>query len=223
MSGHLSTLKLHQLRYGELSSDLERDARVHIAECDRCRARLGAQEQQRRAFEASPVPESIQQLESNVIRPRFPVWGGAALAIAAAVLLMLRMAPAPTETIKGGDGVMEAWIEDAEGAHALEVGELVHAGDRIQLKFKRPPLQQVALAGVDATGVTEVYGQWTAEQEPSRWQAAPFALRLDDTPGDVQMVLVFSKTTLSERQVVAAAEGQPGAGVHVRRVLLDKE
>lgn len=40
MSQHISTLKLHQLRYGELSGAELEAVRTHLAGCDHCAARL---------------------------------------------------------------------------------------------------------------------------------------------------------------------------------------
>lgn len=222
---HLSTLTLHALRYDELEADEAEAARAHLATCARCAARLQAQENHRAAFELRPVPEAIKNPPAEVIRPRFGRWIPA-LALAAVALLALRLATLPDEPenlIKGGASVAEAWVDDASGGHAVAHGEAVHEGDRIQVRFKRPPLPQVALAGVDGNGSIEIYGRWTADQEPERWQTTPFSLRLDDTPGDLQLVLVFSEDPLSEKGVRSAASGQPPRGAVVRRLHLDKE
>ena len=58
---HVSTLTLHQLRYGELSLDREREVRGHLDDCARCAGLLAQQEAQRHEFELLPVPESIRR------------------------------------------------------------------------------------------------------------------------------------------------------------------
>ena len=71
---HLSTLKLHALRYGELSGEEEAEARAHLDTCEKCASRLSAQENHRAAFELRPVPEAIRNPPAEVIRPRFGRW-----------------------------------------------------------------------------------------------------------------------------------------------------
>ncbi|TNE92281.1 MAG: hypothetical protein EP330_02135 [Deltaproteobacteria bacterium] len=222
---HLSTLKLHALRYGELEPAEEAEAKAHLETCDRCRGRLTAQENHRAAFELRPVPEAIREAKGEVIRPQFGVrrWLPAVALAAVAVLALQLGGPVEPDTRTKGTAVAEAWLDDGGDGHALAPGEVVHQGDRIQLRFKRPPLPQVTLAGVDGTGAVEIYGRWTAEGEAERWQTAPFSLRLDDTPGDIQVALIFSGDELSDRAVKQAVTGSPPKGVQVRRLLLDKE
>lgn len=57
---HIHTLKLHQLRLGELAPAEEGRLRAHLAECADCSARLRHQQALRQEFLRSLVPEALQ-------------------------------------------------------------------------------------------------------------------------------------------------------------------
>lgn len=81
---HVSTLKLHQLRLGELPAEEAAKVHAHLGTCARCQARLAHQAATRRAFEATAEP----------LAPSRPTWSRAAryaapLLAAALVLAVL--------------------------------------------------------------------------------------------------------------------------------------
>lgn len=202
MSAHLSTLKLHQLRYGELSGEALATARAHLDSCNRCSGRLAAQENHRAAFELAPVPQGIRDLEApRPSAPRWLQWVAGPLLAAAAVLMAVPSAdlgdpaiPSLTEEVrpKGVDRHLEVWVEERTGPRPVGDGEVVHPGNRLQLRYRRPTAPWVTLAGTDATGTVEVYGTWRTDVGTSAWQTAPFALVLDDTVGPQRFHAVFS-------------------------------
>lgn len=107
---HVSTLTLHQLRYGELQGDALRDVRSHLDGCDVCAGRLRAQEQERAAFVVRPVPAFIRDLAAQQAPPPVPAWqrwlrqlAPMALATAAAASVFV-IAP----SLRGGDEVASA-------------------------------------------------------------------------------------------------------------------
>ena len=95
----------------------------------------------------------------------------------------------------------------AVGPRALGDGEVVQAGDRIQLRFQRPPGDWVTFAGEDVTGEIEVYGTWRVDHEIVGWQDAPFGLTLDDTPGEQIFYAVFTNERPLSQEVSAELMG----------------
>ncbi len=169
-----------------------------------------------------PVPEALRELEATEGEPwwrKLLVWGTPALALAALLLVAPRVLldePAGPEaeviTAKGGFH-LEAWVETPDGPTVLDEGAELSAGDRVQLKFNSEGRRFVHFGGVDGSGRLEVYGRATAEGEGL--ENAPFALTLDDTPGDQRFVAVFSDEELDPEQLEQAIlhERAPKEGI----------
>ena len=99
MSSHISTLKLHHLRLGELSADAEPAVREHLAGCALCRARASHQVSARRAFEASPEPPALRHvLHPQAAWKRHSRWVAivSVLPLAASVLFVVNMGEQPS-------------------------------------------------------------------------------------------------------------------------------
>ncbi|MBM4365853.1 MAG: hypothetical protein FJ102_06525 [Deltaproteobacteria bacterium] len=88
---HVSTLKLHQLRLGELPAEEAARCQAHVDGCALCQARLGHQAEVRRDFEAMPVPLAIA-------RPRWQRVALGAMPLLAAAIVLLALFPATTTT-----------------------------------------------------------------------------------------------------------------------------
>ncbi len=86
---HVSTLKLHQLRLGELPGDEAARCQAHVDGCALCQARLGHQAEVRRDFEALPVPIAIA-------RPRWQRVALGVVPLLAAALVLFALLPATT-------------------------------------------------------------------------------------------------------------------------------
>lgn len=231
---HLSTLTLHQLRYGELDASEEKGARAHLADCERCSGLLAAQQNHRSEFVLSPVPDAIRELSGE---PRTPWWRTilsgrwAAPMLAAAALLLIVPAvllnpvdpivEEPDITDKGGIH-LEAWLETSDGPRFLDDGALVNAGDRLQLKFASQGRPFASFGGIDGEGNTEVYGTFSTAGEGL--ENAPFALTLDDAPGRQRFFALFTWEQPSERTVRdAISSGQAPEGGILRSLSFQKD
>lgn len=233
---HLSTLTLHRLRYGELSGEAAEQARAHLESCAQCAARLRAQENHRAAFELQPVPEALRDLargtDPGSTAWRWPRWLVAGLALAAAALFAVVAVPrlqdqgahqADITRLKGSGALFEVWLDTPSGPAILQEGEKVHPEDRIQVRFRRPSAPWATLAGVDVDGQVEIYGSWKADMDTTDWQIAPFALELDDSPGNLRLVLVFTQAKPGDATVEGAARtGHLPIAGEVRTITLEK-
>lgn len=109
---HIHTLKLHQLRLGELSPDEEGRLRAHLAECALCASRLQHQHTARAAFQRAPMPEALQPQPAWWERLR-AWWLPAAALVPAALAAAFVLTP-----VGGGPG---PWQPEA-GVPAPESG-----------------------------------------------------------------------------------------------------
>lgn len=93
---HINTLKLHQLRLGELAPAEEGRLRAHLNGCDTCTARMRTQQALRQEFLKAPFPDALQPRAQGW--RRWLIWLPAASLIPAAlaVLFLLRVPPAST-------------------------------------------------------------------------------------------------------------------------------
>lgn len=223
MTPHLSTLALHRLRYGELSDVETAAARDHLSACPACAERLAAQERERAAFVARPIPPRIlaEARASRAARSSgYRAWaagGAAVLALAASALLVT--APSDRIQARGELPEIEAWVDRGRGPELLEPGEPVAAGDRVSLKYDPHGASAVAIAGRDSTGEVEVYT--TNAPTGVGLVEAPFGLQLDDTPGTQELFVLGSDRPLSAEDVQAAVTDGV-EGIQVSRVALEK-
>jgi len=93
---HVNTLKLHQLRLGELSPAEERALHAHLAECALCAARLHHQQAERLAFSREPMPAALEPKPSWIERLRGWLFPGAVLVPATlAAFFVIQAGPLP--------------------------------------------------------------------------------------------------------------------------------
>jgi len=228
---HLSTLHLHQLRYGELPPDREPAARRHLADCPQCAGRLAVQERERRAFEVLPVPVALRPPAPK--RSRGWLFGliGTLAAVAAAAALTIA-APGifgpetdgPSVRVKGAASAgLEVWVERTDGTRPWRPGEVLRAGDRVQLVVAPEGAATITVGGRDGTGVVEVYGSYRPD-DPRRPSPAPFSLTLDAAPGPQEFFAVRAAHALSDDEVKLAVSGDvPPRGVTVATIAIPKE
>lgn len=225
---HISTLKLHRLRLGELGPAERAPLEAHLEACALCAGRLGHQEAARAAFVGTPVPEALRaaaaappSLWERLGRLRAALF---LVPVAAAAAIALRPpAPEPTERTKGdvhhaapaleperAKGLtpkLEAWIQTGTSARPLYTGEVVGAGARVQLKYDPGPRRFVTLAGRDGQGVVEIYG--TIPASGPGVAPAPFALTLDDTKGEQHFFAVLTDTRPDPSAILSALSTSP--------------
>jgi hypothetical protein len=212
MDRHLNTLQLHQLRYGELEEDVRKRARLHLDTCDSCARRFRAQQAERAAFVLQPVPPALQAAPR---RSWSRHWSGGVFtslaALAAVLALAMTQVSVPTgpQTVestraKGALPSLEVWIDGPQGPRPLRLEESVGAGERIQVLFDPQGHRWVTFAGQDGAGSWERYG--AVEPKEGGLQPAPFALTLDDTPGDQRLFILAGDRALALAEVRDAVE-----------------
>lgn len=224
---HVSTLRLHQFRLGELDALDAGTISHHLADCDRCAERLGVQRDARVAFLREPVPAALLPRDSLWERLRRP-WTMLllvpALAAALAIGTLSAGGSGTTDTrVKGGLPLLEAWVQTGSTARPLYTGERVRAGTRIQLKFDPGKHRFVTLAGRDSSGAVEVYG--TVPARGPGLATAPFALTLDSARGEQAFFAVLSDTRPDSATVATALEQDPVTFDHaeVASLVVQKE
>jgi hypothetical protein len=220
---HPNTLQLHQLRYGELTGDVLARVRAHVDACPTCAARLRVQQADRAAFVLRPIPPALRAVEARPARAAWRSLGWGLLA-AAVVVLGVRgarlAAPEPGEAAaavsviryRGELPTVEVWARGERGVRALGPGDRVTAGQAVQLKYDPHGASAIAIAGRDGSGTVEVYS--TRAPTGIGLVTAPFALTLDDGPGDQELFVVGSDRPLDEAEVrLAITRGVEGARV----------
>ena len=108
---------------------------------------------------------------------------------------------------KGATPILEAWVQAGDSARPVYVGERVHAGTRVQLKYNAGHHRFVTLAGRDGTGTVEVYG--TVPASGPGLAPAPFALTLDDSAGEQAFFAILTDTKPAPDDVVHALASEP--------------
>ena len=207
----ISTLTLHRYRLGELSAEEAAVVRAALAQSPADAARLRAQEAQRAEFVLRPVPPALR---STARRPLWARLGLPAFAAATALGLALILPPSPPESTraKGLENRVDVLVE---GRGLLDAGELLHAGDRVQLRLPAGPLVEAWVSdGQRVLGRFDAYADRPA--------LAPFALTLDDAPGDDQVVLLLSRQKLKADAAQQMLNGSAASGVERVTVRLPK-
>lgn len=238
---HISTLLLHQYRYGELDAPAMRRVDAHLQQCPACSQRHQHQLATRAEFEVSPVPQALlDAIAEDAPRPslleswRRWLWLAAApMAVAALALVFVQPGTDPerpldpqireTVRMKGALPALEAWRGDADGSAAvLTARDAVRAGDVIQLMVDPHGASWAALAGRDGTGELQIFGAFDVSGQQGLVRA-PFSLTLDDAPGPQVFYVVTSEDKPSEAHIRAALDGGNNSDVQVVSLELSKE
>lgn len=201
---HPSTLVLHQYRLEELDADERAAVAAHCAGCDRCTARLGAQQTARAAFVAEPVPPELERLAPPANGPFLRLLAGATplFALAAALLLAV-LAPHDTGIrTKGTLPDVELWVGSGDGPRAVRPDETLGEGAVVQVLYDTNGASHAVLVGLDARGLYEVYGELPVHDALA---PAPFAITLDDSHGTQRFFVVTSDSPIDARAAVEAA------------------
>ncbi len=214
--GHISTLKLHQLRYGELSDADTQTLQAHLDACAQCTARLTAQSNHREAFALQPMPPALLQTapwwQRGLAWLKKPLILAPIVAAAAALLIVT----SPTERSKGSSDI-EILVDYGGEPVVLQAGEAIRPGDRLQLRI--PPGEWVEVWVGDGE-------QWLGSfpVEPShQWQLVPFSLEVDSAPGSEHIAVLLSNHILQAEEADDALDGDALGGVEIERIILHKE
>ncbi len=229
---HLSTLTLHQLRYGELSLDQEREVRGHLEDCARCAGLLAQQEAQRHEFELLPVPDAIRRASRpspwRRVAAALTSWQGGLALAAAALLAFVLVGQGGPGSMSDATGSRDATGQDTiryknagtvdvlvDGKGRLEAGQTLSAGDRVQL--------QVAPGDWRHAWATDGKAFWAPfALAAGKATLSPFGLTLDDSTGDEAVILVLSVERLDEAEARAAVSGSAAEGIEVVTVTLPR-
>lgn len=220
---HISTIKLHQLRYNELDAPEAASIQEHLGSCERCRARYQAMRNERAAFELEAMPAAISALvEQQNRRPwwqrlldglRHPGAVGA-LAVAAAVLIFVSVDFG--ERTKGLHEIAASEVV-VEGVGSLEEGDAINEGDLLQVRVPPGDWEQVWIG--DAEGLIASF-----PMAPSKkWEFIPTAMEVDGEGSEEHIVIVLSNHPLTGDEAQAAADGEDLGGVVVQELVLPKE
>jgi hypothetical protein len=215
--GHISTLKLHQLRYGELSHAEEVKLRSHLDTCQHCAARLAAQDNHRAAFELMPIPQALQAPAVPSLWRRIlqrPLLAPALLAALALLIAVPQSSLLTPDILTKGSGEIEILVEDHG---VLDVGESIRPGDRIQLRIPAGDWVEVWVGdGEEWLGRFQVHSS-------ERYQLVPFSLKVDASPGPEQLVVLLSNHPVEHHEAERARTGSDLDGIELRSLTLDKE
>jgi hypothetical protein len=221
---HPSQLRLDEYVAGELGAG-QGEVTAHVAACAACAQRLAATEQARATFRATAPPLDLRR---RVRRPargaRWALFGGAALALGALVLILVPRGE-ETATRRKGAPVFQAYVKGASGVRAVATGDAVRAGDAIQ--FELPAVDAfVAVLGRDGAGRAAVL--FPAGERAAR-PAGPARSSnvIDDAPGPETFQVFFCAEPVALEPLRAALERDAAApappGCSVEVLTLKKE
>jgi hypothetical protein len=233
---HMSAFQVDEWNAGDASPEAHQKHAAHLAQCDTCRARVDEAARRAQAF-LSEVPD-LNALQARATRAqarsaaprrtraRFAAVAGG-LALAAAVLLMLRLPPEPITRDKGAEHLI-AYVKRGDRVTRVTYGEAVRAGDRLRFGYSSDRDGFLAVFGWDGRVLQRYHpsaGEVTVAAPAGRDVALDFAVELDATPGTERFYGVFCHSaTLLEtvRSALASAAPAP-AGCHVDVLDLRKE
>jgi hypothetical protein len=157
MSSHPSDLKLER----HLLDPARSPVAGHVADCERCRARLAEMEEQGESFRRFVYPATLENVTRRRFRPLRALWLLAPAAGLATVLLIAR--PGPTSDYigtKGGTLTMTAYAALPSGPRTLADGDSVPASASLRFRVRTAQPCALALISVDAAGqVSRLYAQ----------------------------------------------------------------
>jgi hypothetical protein len=182
----VSELLIDRLLAGELAPAEAAQARTHAADCAVCHELVSHAEAIARRFAANPPPLRLSSHRRGI------AVASAAIAMAAAVVVVAIRPPreAPPEVRTKGRVAFGFFVSHAGELRRGQSGEVVAPADRLQLVVTTERAGWIAVTGVDALGVRQVY----AEPQPlvaGRDRSLPFSIILDDTLGPSTITGVF--------------------------------
>jgi hypothetical protein len=213
---HISDLRWDQLIAGDLAADAADAARTHAASCERCAARLAELTADARAF---TVPRRSS---------RSPIWisAMAAVALAAAALLVVRMREQDVTRTKGGAGAQLVLVGGPRLA-PLASGDRVAPGDSLQATYTADRDGFGAVLARDGAGTRTTYvpprGDVMVPLPAGTSRSFPSSTVLDAVVGEEAIVFLWCERALPIQPLLAQLETLVApAGCTLHRVVLDK-
>jgi hypothetical protein len=192
---HVSDLRWDRLLAGELTEADRAEVLAHAETCATCAARRGELASGFEAF-ANVAPA----LPRRVSRRRMVVALGAVVAMAAAVILVVRAQPGETtERTKGGTGpqLMLAAGPRARVAPVVS-GDRVQPGDSVQAAYTATRDGFGAVIARDGSGAASAYvpaeGDAMVALPAGRLRSFPGSTILDEVAGTEVVVIVWCET-----------------------------
>lgn len=199
MSAHPSFLRLDRLALG---AD-DREAAAHATSCSGCAAHL----------ERCAQRLSVPGWAGALAHPRRTRWwrsphlvaiGGMA-ALAVVVAIGPRLAPREGVSSKGSPAVA-VYVKRGERVVLWNGVQPLHAGDSVQLRVQPAGFAHVTVGAVEGTTVHELY---RAESAGNSTLLVAQAFTLDGASPDERLLVVFSQSPLSDRDLHDAREKLP--------------
>jgi hypothetical protein len=186
------------------------EARRHLASCPSCAQRLAEIEKARAAYLAAfPADGFARQVAARAQRAsREPAiepssrrrWfaGFGTLALAAGAIALFALRPTDEIRLKGGPASWQVVAKRGERTWPLTDGATLRPGDRLAFTYTLAQDRFFLLLGVDDGGTVSQYGG--ADGAPLRLARGsgplPFAIELDERPGEERLFAVFSPAAI---------------------------
>ena len=208
----LSALRLDRWMMGELEAADAESVRAHVTACAGCSTALAGMRGVREELRTLPLPPALLSRAARW-KPG-AAYGAVGLALAAALLLVLRPA-VPTERRKGGAGpALAMYVQHGDEVRRAGAGEELSPGDAVRFAVSTPVPAYVAVLSIDPTGRASVYfpaGERAVPVAAGPEVALPLGTRLDDTLGEEQLLGLFCTSPVPLEPVRRALEESAGA------------
>ncbi len=188
----LSALRLDRWMMGELGPADAETVGTHVSACAACSAAMAGMRGVREEVRALPLPPALVQVPRRRRVPGAAV-AGAALALAASLLLVLRPA-APGERRKGPGIELTMYVQHGDEVRRAGPGERIAPGDAVRFAVSTPVPAYVAVLSLDAAGRASVYfpeGPRAAQVPAGTDVPLPLGTRLDATTGEERLLGLF--------------------------------
>ncbi len=229
-------LMREQFSTGPLAPHQHQALRIHLRQCDACRARYDQLARIETSLEGGdPAPAAVvdrmlaagppppAEAETEAPRRRFLVL--APLLAAAAAMLLFFVPPTHDEIgIRGGPGEGKvAWVEVfvARGDAVTRLPDAIDGGDELLFAYtnlKQSPYRALAIAGLDAAGHAHWYhpAYTSVAEAPVSLAVTPgradvelaTRVRARHAPGPLRICAMFTTRPQQIKQVDAALEGE---------------
>lgn len=234
--GCLSDLQLDLLLGSALAAGEEGAVREHLATCTACTARYGELHADREAFQAAPPPLDLRMPEPpRRLAPRRAAWLGAAMALAASVVLVVMVGTQPREVLEVGRTKGAGWsgfyVRHQGVVREGGPGEVVRPGDALQFTTSLATPGYVAVLSIDGARRASLYypAEPTAAFQPAGEDVPlPLSTVLDGTLGPETLYVLACPAPIPLEPLLSALEREPSRppqaeGCDVDVVELDKQ
>ena len=204
-----------------LLGDAPQALALHLADCDRCAARLAEMRREGEEFRREVFPATVDAVVAGAahrrphVRPWLVAAGAPLAAAAAAVLFLLGRPPRDYVGAKGGGELSFAvFVQAPGGAHAAADGAAVPAGAAVRFQVRPAQPCRLWVVSVDAEGLVSRLFPASGDA-PARIAEAgtlPGGAVLDGSAGPERIFAVCSDAPVALTDVERAAREAAGGG-----------